>query len=84
MSNNKNINWINAVKAICVILVFLRHCENYYGFHLGRPDSLYLTVYVNAFFFVSGYLLFWKQLSAPKIEECKSLYISRIGGGGGV
>ena len=40
------------------------------------------TFYVNAFFFVSGYLLFWKQLSKPKIKEDRVLYISRVGGGG--
>ena len=76
----KDINWINAVKAICIILVFLRHCENYYGAHLGWLDPLYLTIYVNAFFFVSGYLLFWKQLSEPKILEDRKLYKSTGGG----
>ena len=79
--SNKDINWINAVKALCIILVFLRHSENYYGFHLGQIDDLYLTIYVNAFFFVSGYLLFWKQLSEPLIKESNRFYISRAGGG---
>lgn len=61
------------------MLVFLRHSENYYGISLGWYDGLYLTIYVNAFFFVSGYLLFWKQLSEPKILESVSKYIT--GGG---
>ena len=74
--NSKSINWINAVKALCIILVFLRHSENYYGVHLGWVDGLYLTIYVNAFFFVSGYLLFWKQLSEPRILEDRKRYIS--------
>lgn len=55
----KDINWINVVKALCIIFVFLRHSENYYDLHLGTIfDDLFLTFYVNAFFFVSGYLLF--------------------------
>ncbi len=78
--NNKSISWINAIKAICIILVFFRHCEHYYGFKLGRFDSLYLTIYVNAFFFVSGYLLFWKQLTEPKILENRKIYIQQGGG----
>ena len=81
MKNTKTINWINILRAICIILVFLRHSENYYGKNLGWFDGFYLTIYVNAFFFVSGYLLFWKQLSSPKIDEDKALYVSRNGGG---
>ena len=77
----KDINWINAVKALCIIFVFLRHSENYYGFHLGWFDGLFLTFYVNAFFFVSGYLLFWKQLSVPRIEEDRKRYLGWTGGG---
>lgn len=81
-TQKKDVNWINALKALCIILVFLRHSENYYGYQLGRLDDLYLTIYVNAFFFVSGYLLFWKQLSAPRILEDKKNYIKPSGGGG--
>ena len=76
----KDINWINAVKALCIIFVFLRHSENYYGVNMGWTDSLFLTFYVNAFFFVSGYLLFWKQLTSPRIDEDRRLYMT--GGGG--
>ena len=60
--------------------MFLRHSENYYGVNLGWTDGLFLTFYVNAFFFVSGYLLFWKQLTSPRIDEDRRLYM--IGGGG--
>ena len=79
--NTKTIIWINAAKALCIIFVFLRHCGNYYGAHLGWFDGLYLPFYVNAFFFVSGYLLLWKQLSAPRIEEAAKTYVSKTGGG---
>lgn len=76
----KDINWVNALKALCIIFVFLRHCGNYYGAGLGWFDRIYLPFYVNAFFFVSGYLLFWKQLSAPKINEMRKEYVT----GGGI
>lgn len=62
------------MKAMCILLVFLRHCEHYFGCFLGRVDNLYLTIYVNAFLFISGYLLFWKQLSQPKILEGRKMY----------
>ena len=78
-TKHNDINWINVVKALCIMLVFLRHSESYYGISLGRFDGLYLTIYVNAFFFVSGYLLYWKQLSEPKMLESVSKYIT--GGG---
>ena len=75
----KDINWINALKALCILFVFLRHSENYYGEDLGWFDSIFLPFYVNAFFFVSGYLLFWKQLSVPRISETRKKYLT--GGG---
>lgn len=78
-TQGKDINWINALKALCILFVFLRHSENYYGQDLGWFDGLFLPFYVNAFFFVSGYLLFWKQLSAPKITETTKEYLT--GGG---
>ena len=76
----KNIHWINMLKALCIIFVFLSHCESYYGLRLGWFDAIYLPFYVNSFFFVSGYLLFWKQLSEPKICEKRHEFIQ--GGSG--
>lgn len=75
----KDINWINALKAFCIIFVFLRHCGNYDGADLGWFDGIYLPFYVNAFIFVSGYLLFWKQLFEPKIMENRRLYMTSGG-----
>lgn len=43
-------------------------------------SKLYAPWYVNAFFFVSGYLLFWKQLSSPRIDEDRKAYIVTGGG----
>ncbi len=75
----KSINWINVVKALCIIFVFLRHAGTYYGYSTGWVGEIYIPFYVNAFFFVSGYLLFWKQLSPPKIEESRKTYLSTGG-----
>lgn len=52
-----------------MLAVFFVHCESYYGHVYGGLNGFIHPWYVNAFFFVSGYLLFWKQLSTPRIEE---------------
>ena len=79
-NSKKNINWINAVKAICMISVYVIHCQSYYGYWMpGVVNDLITPYYVTAFFFVSGYLLFRKQLSAPMIEQGRSEYAK--GGG---
>lgn len=82
MSNpQKSITWINSYKALCILAVFFVHCQLYYGYEIGMVNDFVHPWYVNAFFFVSGYLLLWKQLSAPRIEEDRALYVSRLGGG---
>ena len=79
-NSKKSINWINAVKAICMISIYFVHCEHYYGYWMpGVVTALITPYYVTAFFFVSGYLLFRKQLSAPLIEQGKLEYAK--GGG---
>ena len=78
-NSNKNISWINSLKAFSIIAVFFVHCQLYYGCVLSFDRWIY-PWYVNAFFFVSGYLLFWKQLSEPKILEDRRLYVLTGGG----
>ena len=55
--------------------------ESYYGFVFPIPDALIHPFYVNGFFFVSGYLLFWKQLSSPRIDEKSKQFLNNSGGG---
>ena len=55
--------WIDNVKAICMIGVYLLHSEVYYGFGDIQYGILITPFYVNAFFFVSGYLMFNKYLN---------------------
>jgi len=78
-NSRKNINWINAVKAICIILVYFIHSQLYYGCWMQVVNDYIHPIYVNAFFFVSGYLLFRKQLNTPLINQKGSQYV--IGGG---
>ena len=67
-NQNKDIYWINALKALCMIFVYFGHSELYYGATIGPVNWFRLTFNTNAFFFISGYLLFWKQLSSPRID----------------
>ena len=80
MNNPKDINWINVTKALCIIGVFFVHCQLYYGCMFDGLDKFIYPFYVNGFFFVSGYLLFWKQLTLPKIDEDRRSYIIRGSG----
>lgn len=79
MNNQKSINWINVVKALSIIAVYFVHCELHYDYVIPATRFVY-PWYVNAFFFVSGYLLFWKQLSQPRIDEDRRTYIATWGG----
>jgi len=79
MSNTSNpkkdIYWINALKAICMIFIYYGHSELYYGVYVEQVDWFRLTFNTNAFFFVSGYLLFWKQLTPPRIDASSNQFI---------
>ena len=79
-SDNKSINWINAIKAFSIIAVFFAHAQRYYGCSFKMMNAYINPWYVNSFFFVSGYLLFWKQLSEPKILEDRKSYV-KMGSG---
>ena len=54
--------WVDAVKAICMIGVYLLHSEAHYGTGGISYGYWIEPFYVNAFFFVSGYLFFRKYL----------------------
>ena len=79
MSNTSNpkkdIYWINALKAICMIFIYFGHSELYYGVYVEQVDWFRLTFNTNAFFFLSGYLLFWKQLTPPRIDASSNQFI---------
>lgn len=62
-NTKKNIVWINTAKAIGIILVYFFHTEFYMGLNLKFLHDIYTPFFTNSFFFISGYLLFEKQLS---------------------
>lgn len=65
-----NICWIDLVKAICMILVYLLHVESYTGMAWIKSYGYLLQpFYVNAFFFVSGYLFFRKWIGDDRVDE---------------
>lgn len=77
--DNKSIIWINAVKGICMIAVFFIHAQCLCGPDISFASAEIHAFYVNGFFCISGYLLFWKQLTPPKVNESFSVYLH--GGG---
>lgn len=82
MSNiNKNLSWVNNLKVICMVLIYLNHSEIYCDFNIGPIRNVYLPVFVLSFFFVSGYLLFRKQLSIPICQFGVKEWIKTKGGG---
>lgn len=74
VNGGKNMAWINNVKAICMIFVYISHCEVYAQGSFFNVRPFYRLFYVNAFFLISGYLFFRKQLTAPLIEETRTEY----------
>lgn len=77
---NREIGWINALKAICIIFIYVHHCEFYCEYDLGVFRSFYKPFFTNAFFFISGYLVFRKQLSADVIKLCMREWMPTWGG----
>lgn len=75
-ASKKDIYWINALKAICMIFVFFGHTECYYGLKIEPINWFKLTFNTNAFFFISGFLLFWKQLTPPRIDASFKGYVN--------
>lgn len=78
-NSQKNIPWINYVKGICILFVYLLHCGTFYGYSVPIIGKYYAPFFVNAFFFVSGYLIFRKQLSEKIISKNTAEYIKTDG-----
>lgn len=78
---NKNLHWVNAVKLLCMVFVFFNHSEIYSEHYVGWLDRIYIPFFVNAFFFVSGYLLFRKQLSQEICSSFLGPWMKAWGGG---
>lgn len=54
----KNIHWINTGRALCMLFVYIAHCNFYYLNHFSFFYFVYKPFYLSFFFFLSGYLFF--------------------------
>lgn len=75
MCDKERKDWIDSVKAICMLGVYLLHSEAYYGTGGVSYGYALTPFYVNAFFFVSGYLFLGKRTGSNM-----SIFINRGGG----
>ena len=69
MTNGKNIVWINTAKGIAMAMVVFFHTQVSYGYVSESVNNFLFPWFINVFFFLSGYLLYRKQLSEPLISE---------------
>ena len=70
--------WVDAVKAVCMILVYLVHSQIYYGWNGQNNTYFALPFYVNAFFFASGYLFYGKWLFVDSSLLTKKEYMKSL------
>lgn len=65
IDNKHDITWVNTGKALCMICVYIAHC-NFYYLNLPSPiHYVYKPIYLSLFFFISGFLLFKSLDSFP-------------------
>lgn len=55
------LHWVDTLKAICIICVYITHTDIFIDYNTVLGKFVY-PFYVNAFFFISGYLLYRKYL----------------------
>lgn len=56
--DNKNITWINTGRGLCLLCVYVAHC-NFYYLSIDSPIYfVYKPIYLSFLFFISGFLLF--------------------------
>ena len=75
MTQEKDIQWINTVKGIAMVMVIFAHAQMAYGCEWGTINNFLFPWISNVFFFLSGYLIYRKQLSEPLIQENGQTYL---------
>lgn len=78
MATANRLHWIDTTKAVCIICVYFAHCA---AFTTGNINLIKAVspFYVNAFFFISGYLLCKKYLQENTISNFASqTYLSGV------
>lgn len=71
--NEKNIIWINTGRALCMICVYIAHCNVYYLNHTSPLYFLYKPFYLAFFFFLSGFLFFKNLDNFPFKKKISSI-----------
>lgn len=61
--------WIDTLKAICIICVYIAHCESFYCPNYNIARIIVSPFYVNAFFFINGYLIVRKYFKNNQIDN---------------
>lgn len=78
MAAKQRLYWIDTTKTICIICVYFAHCVAFTTGNINLVKAV-SPFYVNAFFFVSGYLLYKKYLQENIIINFASqAYINGI------
>ncbi len=66
------LSWIDTTKAICMLCVFWAHSQHFCNWTGDDYSYIIKPFYVNAFFFVSGYLFFKKHFNTSvSVKICK-------------
>ena len=76
---NANIQWINWAKFICIILVYLYHSETRSRYFIDGLDKFYKPFFVNLFFILSGYLLYFSQTKKELINLTSKEWFAQSG-----
>jgi len=78
-SQQKHILWIDIVKCLCMVSVYLIHSQFYYGYGKVKYGNIVSPFVVNGFFFVSGYLFFMKKLaSSTALQGRKEVFCKQV------
>lgn len=64
---NQREYWIDTLKAICIVCVYIAHCESFYCPSYDIAQLIVTPFYVNAFFFINGYLIVRKYFKNNQI-----------------
>ena len=70
----RDIAWINTGKALCMICVYIAHCNFYYLDIQSPIHFIYKPFYLSLFFFISGFLLFNNLEAFPFKKKFKSIF----------
>lgn len=72
-TESKDITWINTGRAICMLCVYIAHCNAYYLWLDSPIYFVFKPFYMSFFFFISGFLFFRETQIFPFKKKIKGL-----------